>query len=233
MTICIAALAEDGRSVVVAVDQMITANIPISYQFETLNVKKIYDLPGKNAVVLTAGNAIYAFEIMEILMRKVQSENSIESIEQIAEEARKIYQDIRRKHVIERFIQPRGLSLSSYLTNQKTLHEGVVNEIEKALQNFNIDVELIIAGANKDLCHIYNVSHPGVSDCHDPVGYVCVGSGAPHAMYNLIGSTYKKSDEINKVKRLVKAAKKKSEVAPGVGKETFTRVLTVKDNNDE
>jgi 20S proteasome alpha/beta subunit len=228
MTICIAALAENGKKVVVAADQMITANIPIPYQFETGNVPKIYDISDKNAQILTAGNAIYAYEIVNILIDKIKTDKEIESTEQITELARRIYQDVRRKHVIERFIQTRGLSLDSYLNNQKALHEGVVSEIEKGLQNYNIDVDLIVAGGNTDKCHIYNVSHPGIADCHDPVGYVCVGSGAPHAMYYLIGSKYNKQLGGEEVKKIVSNAKKRSEVAPGVGKETTIQIIEIK-----
>jgi 20S proteasome alpha/beta subunit len=228
MTICIAVLAENSTKIVIAADQMITANIPVSYQFETENVKKIYPIPGKNAVIMTAGNAIAAYEIVEKVKRKIAASAETETVEQIAEIARSIYQDVRRRQVVERFLNTRGLDLGTYLSNQRALHEGVVSEIEKALQGWSIDVDLIIAGGDSDSCHIYNVSHPGVTDCHDPVGYVCVGSGSPHAMYYLIGSKYKKSMKVEDVKKLVSGAKKRSEVAPGVGKHTTIEVINLK-----
>lgn len=59
MTICIAALAENNKKLVLAADQMITASIPFAYQFETDNVKKIYEVTD-NAIIMTAGNALFA-----------------------------------------------------------------------------------------------------------------------------------------------------------------------------
>ncbi len=217
MTVCIAALADNSSKLVLATDQMITANIPISYQFETENVKKIYKIKD-NAAILTAGNALFAYEIVNEVEKILKTNETITSIEQIAQLTRNAYQNLRREKVITRFIEPRGLTLESYLQNQTRLHNGVVQEIEQALINFNIDVELIVAGFNDSECHLFSISHPGDMVNHDAIGYVCSGSGAPHATYYLIGSDYKRTMSLDEVKKLVKEAKKKSEVAPGVGK---------------
>ena len=99
-------------------------------------------------------------------------------------------------------------------------------EIEQNLVNYNIGVELIVAGINPgDGCHLYSITHPGVSACHDTIGYACVGSGAPHALYSLIASEYTKDKLVGQVEAYVDDAKKKSEVAPGVGTETEKIIL--------
>lgn len=41
MTIYIAAIADSGKSAIIASDKKITASIPIQYEFETDNVQKI------------------------------------------------------------------------------------------------------------------------------------------------------------------------------------------------
>ena len=102
----------------------------------------------------------------------------------------------------------------------------MVGEIEQNLVNYNIGVELIVAGINPgDGCHLYSITHPGVSACHDTIGYACVGSGAPHALYSLIASEYTKDKLVGQVEAYVDDAKKKSEVAPGVGTETEKIIL--------
>ncbi|TKJ18836.1 MAG: hypothetical protein CEE43_17040 [Promethearchaeota archaeon Loki_b32] len=224
MTICIAALAEDGKKLILAADQMITASIPIAYQFETDDVKKIYEI-GENVVALTAGNALFAHEIIENSRKKVISANTEsgtpQTVGQIAEIVRKEYQDYRRNMAIRRALEPRGLTIEKYYEKQQSLHPGVIQEIEKALLNDNIGVELIIAGHDsEEKCHIYSITHPGILVSHDALGHACVGIGAPHATYFLIGENYKKTMSKIEVRGLVEEAKRRSEVAPGVGTET-------------
>jgi hypothetical protein len=62
MTVCIAAVCDGGKSVVVAADRMFTAPAPTSMEFET-SEKKIESL-GKGCVALSAGNSAYATEII-------------------------------------------------------------------------------------------------------------------------------------------------------------------------
>lgn len=224
MTVCIGALAENKKSVVLATDQMITASIPIPYEFETDDVKKMYNLTD-NVAVLTAGNALFAHEIIENSIKAINASNPT-TIEIIAEIVRKTYQDFRRNLVIKQYIEPRGLSLVDYYNLQQKLNIGVVQEIENQLTNYNIGTELILAGHNStDECHIFSVTHPGVLISHDAIGYVCIGSGAPHAMYYIIGSKYSKSQTLKEVEGIVRRAKKKGELAPGVGKGTVVNHL--------
>lgn len=219
MTICIAAVAENGKRIVAAVDRMITANFPIPTEFETDDVPKIYPI-GHAAVVMSAGNALSAFEIMERAQAQISAQQ-ITKIESIVEMIRKTYQDYRQQRIVERYLEPRGLNLNSYYSMQQKLVLGVVQDIEAQLMNFNVGVDLIVAGCRDgEECHIFTVTHPGVAVSHDAIGHVSIGSGAPHVMYFFIGSNYKKALPVEEVKKIVLDAKKRSEVAPGVGKQT-------------
>ena len=91
--------------------------------------------------------------------------------------------------------------------------------------NVNLQVELIVAGHNSEDCYIFSISHPGVLLPHNQIGYACVGIGAPHAIYSLIDSEYKKSYDVKKVDELVTKAKERSEKAPSVGKKTTKKFL--------
>lgn len=219
MTICIAALAESGRKIIAAVDRMITANFPLPTEFETDDVSKTYSL-GEAAMAMSAGNALSAWEIMK-KARDLIADQQINKIEQIVEVVRKTYQNYRQRLIEERYLEPRGLNMNSYYNMQLKLVPSVVGDIENQLVNFNIGVDLIVAGCrNGGECHLYTITHPGVSTSHDAIGYVSIGSGAPHAMYYFISTNYHKSMPVEEVKKIVLEAKKRSQVAPGVGKQT-------------
>ncbi len=225
MTICIAALAENGSKLVIAADQMITANIPISYEFETDDVQKIYNITDK-CYVLTAGNALFACEIVKSAKMKIDAIQGNHTVQSIADIVRQEFVKFRNTVITRNVLEPRGITLADYYKVQQQLVPGVIQEIENALVNSNIGVELIVAGQNDGGdCHIFTITHPGQLLSHDAIGHVSVGSGAPHATYYLIGSTYKKSLSVGQVRRMVLNAKKKSEVAPGVGKATTDKVI--------
>src|SRR5215472_7916532 len=61
MTICIAAICDSGKHVVVAADKMFTAGPPLNVEFEP-PLSKIQPLE-PNCVILAAGNSIFASEV--------------------------------------------------------------------------------------------------------------------------------------------------------------------------
>jgi len=218
MTICIAALAENSTKLILAADQMITANIPIAVEYETDDVPKIHEI-NDNGVALAAGNALFAYEIIQNSIKKIINKKA-EEIEQLAEIVRTEYQDYRRNHVIRTFFEPRGLSIDTYYNLQNRLTPGLIGELDKQLGSLNIKVDLIIAGYDSSGCHIFHISHPGNKISIDTIGYVCIGSGGPHALYYLIDTDYNKKMSVKEVEKLVSEAKKRSEKSPGVGKGT-------------
>lgn len=219
MTVCIAALYENGRGCVVASDLMTTAHFPIGYEFEREDVEKIVRIHDPACVyVLISGDVIFANEVIDGARREIIAQD-IKDTALIAEALRKSYQIIRRKHIVRNELEPRGLDLDMYYQNQQKMLAPVVQMIDNALRTWNPRVDFIVAGKDESLCHTYIVTNPGDLSCHDSIGYVAIGSGAPHAIYTLIES-YRKSIDKDTIVELIKKAKERSEVAPGVGKKT-------------
>ena len=220
MTICIAALYEDSKGCVLASDQMTTAHFPIGYEFENEEVRKIVKVRDTAvAYLLTAGDVLFANEVLEAVRKDVDAKG-VTATAVIADLFRERYQKVRRKHIIRNELEPRGLSLESYYQGQQRLVKEVVMMIDNALKSSNPRTELIVAGFDEACCSVFSVMNPGDLFCHDAIGFAAVGSGAPHAVYSLIESGYKKSMDAKTVYELVEKAKKRSEVAPGVGNKT-------------
>ena len=220
MTICIAALYENGKGCVLASDQMTTAHFPIGYEFENEEVKKIIKVREATvAYLLTAGDVLFANEILEAVRTEVD-EKGVTATPIIAELLRKHYQNVRKQHIIRNELEPRGLTIDSYYQSQQRLVQPIVMMIDKALRSFNPRTELIIAGFGEECCSVFSITNPGDLFCHDAIGFAAVGSGGPHAVYSMIESEYKKSMDAKTVYELVEKAKKRSEVAPGVGRGT-------------
>lgn len=220
MTICIAALYENGKGCVLASDQMTTAHFPIGYEFENEEVKKIIKVRETSvAYLLTAGDVLFANEVLEGVRKEVDAKG-VTATPVIAELFRQHYQKVRRQHIIRNELEPRGLTIESYYEGQQRLAQQIVMMIDNALKSSNPRTELIVAGFGEVCCSVFSIMNPGDLFCHDAIGFAAVGSGGPHAVYSLIESGYKKSMDAKTVYELVEKAKKRSEVAPGVGRGT-------------
>jgi len=218
MTICIAALYDNGKGFVLTSDLMTTAHFPIGYEFEREDVDKIIKMT-ESVYVLTAGDVLFANAVIE-KARQVVIEKGINVVDGIAELIRANYQDKRRERVVRGELEPRGLNIATYYQSHQSLHPTIVQMIDRAFVSYNPQVDLIIAGKGDTSCHLFTVVNPGQCLCQDAIGYTAVGSGAPHAIYSLIDSGYQKSFNKDKVIELVKAAKERAHVAPGVGSKT-------------
>lgn len=220
MTVCIAALYENGKGCVLASDQMTTAHFPIGYEFENEEVKKIIKVrDAAVAYLLFAGDVFFANEVLENVRKEVDT-GGVTATPIIAETFRQQYQNVRKLHIIRTELEPRGLTLDSFYQTQQRLVQQIVMMVDRALKEGNPRTELVVAGFGESCCSIYSVVNPGDLFCHDAIGFAAVGSGGPHAVYSLIESGYKKSMDAKTVFDLVEKAKRRSEVAPGVGRGT-------------
>jgi 20S proteasome alpha/beta subunit len=222
MTVCIAALYNNGNGCVLASDQMITAHFPIGYEFESPDVEKIVKINDSVCVyILVSGDVLFANEVIEHARKQITA-GKIKDTAIVAEEIRKSYQQIRRNRIIRNELEPRGLDINMYYQSQQRLLAALVQVIDNAFKTYNPRVEFLVAGKDETSCHIFTIINPGDITCNDPLGYAAIGSGAPHAMYSLIESKYSKSINKENAESLIQKAKERSEVAPGVGKGTKT-----------
>jgi hypothetical protein len=204
---------------------MITAHFPIGYEFENDEVEKIVRVGNSIPVyALIAGDVLFANEVIEAARKEI-IDKGITATSVIAESFRKAYQNVRMQRLVRNELESRGLDINSYYQTQQHLFPPLVQLIDNAFKQYNPRVEFIVAGQDGESCQLFTVFSPGDSICHDAIGYATIGSGAPHAIYSLIESTYKKSLNKESVEKFVKAAKKRSEVAPGVGKETKVVII--------
>ena len=224
MTICIAALYGNGKGCILCSDQMVTAHIPMGYEYESEDVDKIISVCNTSPIhALTAGDVLAANEIIELARKQIE-ESGISTTSGVAEILRNSYQTIRREVIIQNELEPRGLSLNSFHNSHQRLLPQIVQIIDRAFAEFNAGVDFVL-GKEDNTCRIFTISNPGQLGCHDPIGYAAVGSGAPHAIYSIIDSKYKKSMDKDTVEKIVIEAKTRSEVAPGVG--NATKIITV------
>ncbi len=224
MTICIAAVCEDGKKIVVAADRMFTAPSPLNLEFET-EEQKIESL-APSCVVLMSGNSAYGTEVLINIRGRLAGAQS-PAIADVAQHAEWAYRAVRVKKADEIHVAPslgqdfvafqgRGGTLPQYLQPQPQVYQQLV----MMLNQFNMNLELILTGIDNTQARIARVTHPGTLVWLDKLGYDAIGSGAIHALTRLNLSAQTRHRGLQETLYSVYDAKKAAEVAPGVGRET-------------
>ena len=226
MTVCIAAIYGDGEGVVLASDRMVTAHVPIGYEFERQGNSKILSLSGaKDTHALTAGDVLRGNEILKLAQQVMEQRDSSASASEAAEIVRSAYQQVRRTNIAHEELEPRGLDINGFYARHQQLSTQVVQIIDNVMCNFDLEVEALVAGPNGETYTIHTILNPGTLIDNSAIGHGAIGSGSPHALYSLIENSYETTLGKDEVIKLVRQAKQRSEVAPGVGKETTIVVM--------
>ena len=107
MTICIAAICEEGKAIVAASDKMITYSAPPYHQFEHPRSK--LQIVAKTAIVATAGSALLPSEFINLIREEMSKIEKI-SIREIAYAAERAYRRLRIKSIEGRVLSSYGIT---------------------------------------------------------------------------------------------------------------------------
>lgn len=218
MTVCVAAIA---RGIIFcASDQMITAG---DIQFEPQQTKAY---PLTNSIVAqVAGDASIQSQIMQSVGAEVKKRIRAApkiwlNVRDIAELYRHYYEELRIMHSEHDILAPLTLDRHTWISRQKEMDSELITKIATELMNYEWEeTAVIFSGIDSSGAHIY-VARNGVISCQDSVGFAAIGAGEWHANSQLMFAGHTKEKSVPETLLLVYSAKRRAEVAPGVGKGT-------------
>lgn len=217
MTVCIAAICESG--IVGISDRMVTNG---DIEFEHPASKIIQLTP--TIVAMMAGNDSFQMEILEQVRDYICLEKSTASlnVKEVVELYNISKKNIENKKIEQNILYPLGLSYEK-------LSDVYLPLVKLDIHNYKrFDIpptSVIIAGIDYKGSHIYTIDkyngdYNNHSNCHDRIGFAAIGIGARHASSQLMLSSYDSNCSFSHTLLSVHNAKKRSEVAPGVGANT-------------
>ncbi len=219
MTVCVAAICENGI-VLGASDRMITAG---DVEFEP-EQSKIYPLTTSIAIMI-AGDAALQTEMLDAVRGSVRERiaanpNNWIPVKDVADWYHEHYMSIRNRRAENALLNPLGLDRTSFITNQNHLAPALVSTLADELVNFSLsDIQAIVAGVDDSGPHIYFASNHGTS-CRDSAGFAAIGVGYWHANSQFMFAGHSRNKPFPDTLLLAYAAKRRAEVAPGVGQGT-------------
>jgi hypothetical protein len=177
------------------------------------------------AIVMIAGDSLLGTRLAEQVGRTVAG--STPAIADLARQLAVEYETVRQGQLEEQILAPRGLDLNSFYGAHNSLNPQITAMLDNQMAQFNLGVELLLAGVDPSGAHIHTVYNPGrVERLHDPIGYAAVGSGTIHALQSMIGFGHCASADYHETVFRVYASKRRAEVAPGVGRDTDMAVIS-------
>jgi len=212
-----------AQLVICAADRMITAR---DIEFEQPQ-PKIFQL-GDHSVALISGNglaqATIATEAQKTLLAK-----KLTRIDEIARVYANESATHRSRAASDAILAPLGLDLDTFLARQQSMSPQLVLQLVRQLQEYEFSGGLgraIVAGADDRGGHLYVVSEPGIETRMDSIGFVATGIGQRHAESQFMFAGYTWRWDFAQALFLTYVAKKRAEVAPGVGSATDLVIIT-------
>lgn len=219
MTVCVAAIC-DYHTIIAASDRMLTAG---DVQFEPQQSKVV--TLSSSIAAMTAGDSGMQAEIFQYVRaevtRRIEAEpNNWWAIRDVADLYSQYCGRVRLKRAEGSILAPLGLTAETFISRQQQLAPALVNQIATELINFVAPgVSAIIAGVDGTGAHIY-VAENATITCHDSVGFAAIGAGYWHADSQLMFAGHTRARPLPETLLLTYSAKKRAEVAPGVGEGT-------------
>jgi hypothetical protein len=206
---------EPVPTVLCIADRMVTVG---NVEFEQAE-SKIDRLNWGNAVCLIAGDVDLAYQLKMETQRQLQNETA--SVEEIAQLFACNYALLRRRRAEAMYLTPIGLTVESFVAQQRLLDSEVAARLTTDLQEESLGVSAIIAGVDSTGAHIYRIQDPGgQAECCDRCGFLGIGSGGAQFETQFMLASYDRRWQPLEALLLMFSAKRRAEVSPGVGKAT-------------
>jgi hypothetical protein len=223
VTVCIAAICTwfGAPAVVGASDRMLTAGDIIEFEPPQTKVATLSHF----CAALYAGDASVQSSIFAATYRALAADPKAD-VESIARVYADQYAKFRLESAERKYLRPFGLTSDTFLRRQRELSPDLVEQLNDRIFGYDLGADAIITGADNTGCHIYVVSDPGQVTCHDAVGFASIGIGQAHADPQFMFAKYTKQWSFPRAAFMTYLAKKRAEVAPGVGAYTDMLYIT-------
>lgn len=227
VTVCIAAIANYGQSIVIATDRMLTMGWAKSDE-STLKIQGIHPY----WAVMFAGTVEHVAPIIRSIAVEIDAKGHDPSYSEVEQAAVKAYQARLREEETNRVLGQFGLTIEEFTATGPsrfgdTIFSQLLTEMRQVTLGDPPGLSLLIAGyESTGVPHIFSVTHPGVVQNHDIQGFWAIGSGSYGALGHLFFHSYnKKSLREHTVYHVAAAKFMAEESSSDVGKTTTLLIL--------
>jgi 20S proteasome alpha/beta subunit len=224
MTVCVAALCDIGRAVVLASDKM----VGIGFVEAELDNTKLQMIHSQWFMMMAGDDIAPLFELGDLA--RAEMPPSIEvSLEQVMEVLQRNYELIRMGRAEAQHLKPIGWTVERFNREGNTILPNFL-ELQSKIGDYELSVQILVAGFDRKLVpwgRIFTIdpSDRGIPRRHDLPGFAAIGSGAIAAEYMMHFKDVTQKLPIRAAVYYALEAKYFGERATGVGPQTDLIVL--------
>jgi hypothetical protein len=222
VTQLIGVICENGEKVITVSDRMVsTGDMTLTFERQRMKATKITS----KAVILTAGT-VHQPDLIRETMAKAKNEATILDIANILKD---VYQTCREQAMVDEILRPQLAikSFDDFQRKQKDLDDHVVMGLMDRISTYDLGLHLILAGIDTE-GHLFRFNNPGTYRSYDSLSYCSVGIGDRHTDTVFAWHRYSNRYSLNEAMYIAFTAKKRAEVAGGVGK--LTDILVIEES---
>jgi len=220
MTVCIAAIAEFGGSILVAMDKMMTSG-DVATDLGTAKGMRVHD----RWFAAFAGDVTQVPPIMRGAIASLAA-TSQPSVAQVAESFVQAYSAQRSRVAEQLFLSQFHLDMPTFKGMLSADNNDCIRDLKEQIDGLDFALDFIVAGFDADsVPHIFTVRNPGVEKHYDQTGFWSVGAGLELALNNLILRKYDQFKSLGESAYYVAESKFVAESTLGVGQDTVVLVL--------
>lgn len=225
MTVCVAAMCDDRKAIVLAADKMVGFGAIES----EADIHKIVRLHKDWWVMMAANDISPAFDIIDAAKQRMSSRSM--GVDAAIQAVVRAYQEKRLNQAEAIHLTPRGWSLIEFNSVQSVnvIPSALRIELDFKIQAHHLSLTLLVAGFDRHgLGHIFSVDdydHRASARRHDIPGYHAIGSGSQGAMYMMAYREVSSSMPIRGMLYYVAEGKYFGELASGVGERTDLHII--------
>ncbi len=221
MTICIAAICDDEKSIVTASDKSLTTG---DFSADDLVLKTEWVDQNWHAL-FSANDITSCLPILREARARFQGREN--TIEQIMASLKESYRNQLQNRITEEILGRYGLDLTSFRQNGlKQLGREVFNSICRQIERVEFDCDFLVCGFDQhETPHIFTVYSPGLTKEYSKPGFWAIGSGATSALSVMFFHGFNVYTPLPQAIYHVCEAKFMAESATGVGSATFVFVV--------
>jgi 20S proteasome alpha/beta subunit len=223
MTVCVAAVCEERKAIVIPADKMIGMGF-IEAEPDIEKIQRIH----KDWWAMFSGDDISpVFDILSRASTRLAPTPGPLALDVVIEAVTRAFQETRLITAENLYLRSRGWTFQEFRTlGSKNLPESTYREIDFNIQDFTLPVTLLVAGFEKNgAACIFSVSNPGSADRHDVPGFHAIGSGNYGALHMMFIRELSHRTPLARAIYYTFEAKYHGELASGVGVKTDMYIL--------
>ena len=231
MTVCVAALANYGKAIVLVSDKALTYGEFPAVQGESGGIEKILPIGDSGWQALLSGNTTIAEGIARHMTDALVADPDLaKSYPKMMDCAKSAYQQVREDAVVDQILQPLLLTKTDLISRPNTLlpiPDVLLHDAADQMRKFSAGCSLLVCGFDEqEGGRIFTVTDPGTVISHDIQDFGVIGIGGETARARMLWDEAEREDDLDLAMYQAFEAKAYAEKVQGVGSRSDIWVMT-------